>query len=268
MHEREQHNSFEIPRTPKTCDCKICRAESRIVGLFDASFSGTDFRAGRKVGEYSGRPVYFYQCSECGFTFTRYFDAWDEADFAEHIYNDEYLVHDPDYSGKRASEFARTLTFHFQKWSRDLAILDYGSGSGILEYRLREAGFADVASFDPFTADSTPPSRKFNMVTCFEVFEHVTNPLLLMSNLAGLLEEGGGILLTTELCRPEIVSAGLDKWWYCVPRNGHISFQTERSMKLLGQSVGLQYHHFGESWWHAFFPPGPKPFWLDELIPA
>ncbi|MGC3961954.1 MAG: class I SAM-dependent methyltransferase [Rhodocyclaceae bacterium] len=232
------------------------------MALIDASQSSIDLEAGKKVEPYVGKPVYYYRCQKCGFTFTPYFDTWSVDDFATHIYNAEYGPrYDPGYLGARPRHNANIIFNSFGQCRENLQVLDYGSGLGMLADLLREGGCARTASFDPFTHVERPEGV-FNMVTSFEVFEHSTDPETLVADVMSFVAEDGAVFFSTVLCRQEYVESGLHNWWYCGPRNGHVSFYTPESLTLLARRHGMAFHSFSDVY-HAFYRPNRLPIWLN-----
>jgi SAM-dependent methyltransferase len=273
-----QPNPFQAGSVPPRCACKCCGANAELTGVVDFARCGYDVLQHviatrqpvnptsivlRKSEPYAGWPVYYYRCGTCFFTFTRAFDDWTPDDFARHVYNDDYVRHDPDYAEARPQQYADLLTERFGAWKESLAILDYGSGSGLLERKLRARGFAQVQSEDPFTQARRIDSQ-FDLILCVEVFEHVLDPVGLLRDLKKLLRPGGAILLSTLCCTQEVIDNGIANWWYCVPRNGHISFYSPESLALLAEreqlrygrlneSVHLMYHEQVPDWLRSFF---------------
>lgn len=240
--------------------CKCCDGPSALCGVVDLSRGGADHAAGKKVDPYSGVPIYYYRCERCGFTFTSALDDWTSAQFSEHIYNADYVRQDPDYVFARPDENARTIAEKFSALAK-MKILDYGSGSGVLEQQLRLRDFHDVRSYDPFHSSSDPSvlQEQFRVVFAFEVFEHSVDPRQLMQTLAALLDDDGAMLVSTLFVPDNTASEGIDKWWYCMPRNGHVSFFTPTSLSLLASQYGLKAASFN-SGFHLLFR-SEKPDW-------
>ena len=94
--------------TASSIACKIC---GRRAPFFDV----VDFlkcTAGYPFGP-SGILVAYHRCEACGFLFTPFFDNWTKRAFQQFIYNDDYMVVDPEYIGARpvrvAERFADLL---------------------------------------------------------------------------------------------------------------------------------------------------------------
>lgn len=260
-------NLFSPLRVPSETNCKCCGELSVLVAVTDASRSGSDVRAGRAVTKLSGLAVYYHRCTNCGFTFTRAFDHWTPGDFIANIYNAEYSLHDPAYNnGERGHRTALDVLHLFGRGSNVLSVLDWGSGKGGFAATLKQHGFVNVDSYDPFEGEACdPPSAKYDMVTCFEVIEHVLDPVALTVDLAARRDKHGAILISTLCCTQQTIDFGLENWHYCVPRNGHISLLTPLALQYCAQSVGLAAHSFNEGA-HVFFDPDLLPDWLAPKL--
>ena len=244
--------------------CKICEQESKLAGVVDFSKCGLDHLSGQKVTPYSGIPIYYYCCESCGLTFTTAMDQWSQKDFLERIYNDEYARHDPDYLGKRPKEYALLISTAMPEL-RSFKVLDFGSGLGLLEKNLKELEFKDVDSYDPFTQTQKPQYQAYDVVLAFEVFEHHSNPHALIKEIKSYLKPDGTILFSTSLITKAIIDANLANWWYCVPRNGHITFYSPESLTLLAQHNQFQYIASLSPELHAIFNR-PDLEWLTRHL--
>ncbi len=256
-------NPYAGGTVPPATTCKCCPQTAHLTGVVDFSRCGRDWMAGRKVEPYVGWPVYYYHCAHCGFVFTRAFDHWTAEDFARHVYNDDYVAHDPDYLDARPRANAQYIADTFAADRGNTTVLDYGSGAGFLGGFLGEAGFPAVISYDPFSSPRRPEG-KFNMITCFEVFEHTPDPHGLVRDIASYLADDGAIFFSTLICGAETIEQGLANWWYCSPRNGHISFYGRETLMLLAREAGLNYGWFDE-WKHIFYRDR-KPAWLKRYV--
>jgi SAM-dependent methyltransferase len=247
----------DLAVSPPVTRCKCCDGVARLCGVVDFSRSCLD-QSGPRVLPYSGVPVYYHRCEQCGFIGTVAFDAWSDADFAAHIYNDDYARVDPDYLGARAAQNAEILAGNFPELA-GTAILDYGAGLGHLQRELAAKGFPHVDSFDPIAGSGSRPTRRYDLVVAFEVFEHHPQPRALIDELVGYLSDDGALLFSTTLATDAALEAGLERWWYCAPRNGHISFFTPRALARLGARHQLIPASFSDG--IHFFYRGEPPAW-------
>ena len=216
-----------------------------------------------KSGPYAGWPIYYYRCRNCAFTFTRAFDAWDHTMFSRHIYNDDYIRHDPEYL-TRHLEHAQLLVPRLEQFRQEIRILDYGSGLGLLEKELKRQGFVHVESYDPFSHVARPAGR-FDFIISMEVFEHTPDPTALMQDISAFLApDSGAVLFSTLCCSQPVIDAGIANWWYCTPRNGHISFFSPESLALLAAGRSLQYRQLTD--YRHLMHHAVKPEWLSGFI--
>ncbi len=224
--------------------CKCCGGLAVPYGVVDFNKNCEIYR--RRVLDISGVPIYYYRCPACRFIFTTAFDHFTKADFLEHIYNEEYLVVDPDYQASRARGNAAFLCRLFSGgWPRN--ILDYGGGTGVLAESLRAAGFPQAETYDPFvTRHSARPSHRFDCVVSFEVVEHATDPAGVFADMNDLVTDAGLIVFSTLVQPIDIEEKGLN-WWYAGPRNGHVSLFSRPSLEYLVRRFGFQFGSFGEN---------------------
>ena len=220
--------------------CKVCGTPSELFGVVDFHKSCEEAR-GRRLA-LSGCPVYYRRCAQCGFVFTDAFDGWSQQDFQQQIYNADYALVDPDFVETRPTGNARLVAESFADARATMRILDYGGGAGLLAERLRAEGF-DAATYDPFSQFNTLPDERFDLITCFEVMEHVPWPRATVRTMDGLLKEDGAILFSTLVLPETFEREGLG-WWYAAPRNGHISLYSTAALALLFKPLGMRVASF------------------------
>jgi len=225
--------------------CPICGGACSLLDTVDFNRTCEDGRG--RVLEPSGVAVDYVMCHGCGFSFAPEFARWTPDDFAERIYNAKYALIDPDYQDKRPRANAAVLLSMFGDSVRGIRHLDYGGGNGVMSAVLREAGWKSV-SYDPFGAGHVTISElgSFQLVTAFEVFEHVADVRRLMEDLRGLLATDGMILFSTMLSDGHIAFNERLAWWYATPRNGHISLFSRESLGRLGQQYGWNFGSLSE----------------------
>ena len=233
--------------------CKCCGALAFRYGVVDFHKNCEMYR--RKVLDISGVPIYYHRCPVCQFIFTTAFDQFTKEDFLRHVYNEDYLLVDPDYLEQRSQGNAALLYRLFSN-ARPRRILDYGGGNGVLAESLRAAGFPDVETYDPFVPrHSVRPCDRFDCVVSFEVLEHSTDPAQTLTDINEFLTDAGLILFSTLVQPADIDEHGLN-WWYAGPRNGHVSLYTRTSLAMLGQPFGFILGSFNDSM-HVFFRQVP-----------
>jgi SAM-dependent methyltransferase len=211
-----------------------------------------------------GIPVYYSLCGKCGFCFAPQLAQWKLEEFEERIYNDEYVLVDPDYVETRPRANAASLISMFGDRARSIKHLDYGGGSGLLVKLLNGSGWQSV-SYDPFVdkAVNVEQLGQFDLITAFEVFEHVPDVQNLMSNLRILLSPNGLVLFSTLLSDGNIHRNQRLSWWYASPRNGHISLFSRNSLAILARNNRFDFGSFSDGF-HVFFSSVPP--WANHII--
>jgi SAM-dependent methyltransferase len=233
--------------------CKCCGVMAFPYGVVDFHKNCEIYR--RRVFDVSGVPIYYYRCPQCRFIFTTAFDHFTHEDFRQFVYNQEYLLIDPDYQEARPTANAATLCSLFAD-AKPRRILDYGGGHGVLAQVLRASGFSQAETYDPFVPRyAARPDDRFDCVVCFEVVEHATDPATVFADMSDLLTDSGLIVFSTLVQPADIDSQGLN-WWYAAPRNGHVSLYTKASLAQLVQPLGFNLGSFNESY-HVLFREVP-----------
>jgi SAM-dependent methyltransferase len=242
--------------------CQVCGGASSLLDVVDFNKSCEEARG--TFLERAGIPVYYALCGNCGFCFAPEIMTWQLSAFEEKIYNDEYVRVDPDYVEARPRANAAYLISMFGERGQTFRHLDYGGGDGLLVKLLKDSNWQS-ASYDPFVNKdiSIREIGKFDLITAFEVFEHVPNVQELMSNLCSLLAPGGIILFSTLLSDGNIHSGQKINWWYASPRNGHISLFSKKSLTTLAEKSGFNFASFSIGF-HVFFTQVPS--WAGHVI--
>jgi hypothetical protein len=144
--------------------------------------------------------------------------------------------------------------------------VDYGGGHGGYCRLMRDVGF-DFYWNDPmaenlFAAGFEEPSgMKFMGVTCFECFEHFTDP---RDEMKKMLARAPRIVFSTEL-RPQRIPDP-DAWpYYAWEAGQHVGFHTRKSLRALGEVFGLQLVSDG-SFLHSFIPAAEADTLAARLI--
>jgi len=242
--------------------CQICNNLSIPLDVVD--FNKSCIEANGKFLHKSLHPVYYFICEKCGFAFAPELYLWSEEKFKSNIYNAKYELVDPDYKSVRPLSNAKMLLHTFQSLENRFFHLDYGGGSGLLSKVLSQNNW-NSKSFDKFYDDTYTLDNlgKFDLITLYEVFEHVVDVHSLMKDIKLLLNENGLVLFSTLLSDGNISSFGRLNWWYASPRNGHISLFSQKSLELLAEQYSFHFLSFNNGL-HCFY--GKKNIFLDLLI--
>ena len=227
--------------------CAVCGGTTlRALGQKDFGVSCGDHFEGRRLYPDYGIQIPYFECDDCGLIIISAFDAWMPQDFADHIYNADYALSDPPYLLERPLRNAHMIAALFHDQKESLRVLDFGGGNSAFADALVSAGM-DASSFDPYGKGQAPIGT-YDLITCFEVLEHVVHHKLQaqLVEIAGHLKPGQGskIFLSTQTAPMHGDTQGNIQrdfgWWYISPRNGHVSMNTPKSLQILASRAGLQ----------------------------
>jgi len=220
-----------------TFDCTICGDAAPALDVVD--FNKSCEEQNGTFLPLSGEPIYYCRCPSCGLCFAPEMAAWPVEKFAEKVYNDTYVDIDPDYCEARPLGNADLLARLFP----DLVPhrhLDYGGGNGLLSETLCQIRW-NTMSYDPFVDKYVDPTMigSFDLISAFEVFEHVPDINLVLDQLAYMMREKAVLLFSTMTSDGDIKPNSRLTWWYASPRNGHVSLYSMESLAVLGRRHGF-----------------------------
>lgn len=158
-------------------------------------------------------------------------------------------------SGRRLAVALKLL----KTGNRSPHLLDVGCSSGSLltvgvdmglsvsgvEPALAAAETAKNIGFDVYAGylhDAAYPDGKFDIVTLFEIVEHLSDPTALIAECKRVLKPGGILAINTPNAASWTAKFMGERWegFSLNDLGGHASFFTPQSMKFLAQSSGLQ----------------------------
>lgn len=202
-----------------------------------------------------------YQCSDCGQLLSSCSQDWYNKSMQE-FNTPKGMVPEGSHQhryNKRMSKILLAAKNQLAYNTHEVISLDVGCSSGaLLEVALR-CGFnahgaepaeeaANTAALIPnahvfkgFLHDAKYPDNHFDIITLFEVIEHLTNPIALTQEMTRILKPGGILLIGTGNGDSWTVKIQGAKWEYfdISGHGGHISFFTPKSMQKLAQQCEL-----------------------------
>ena len=133
--------------------------------------------------------------------------------------------------------------------NENIEILDFAAGYGVFVRKMRDNGVSafwqDDYCENIFAKNFEYTKKKYDLVTAFEVFEHVENPKELINRLS---EFSDIIYFSTELVPAQ---DSIEDWWYLTPSTGqHISFYTKECLEILASINNFIYINNGN--FHLF----------------
>ncbi|WP_143885575.1 class I SAM-dependent methyltransferase [Chryseobacterium binzhouense] len=211
----------------KTVKCKVCSNNSE--KIFEAIL----------LSKYN---VSYYQCESCDFIQTED-PFWLDVAYGSAIGKlDIGLIY-------RNIELSNNLEkiLLTDQFDSNAKFLDYGGGYGMFVRMMRDKGFdffrQDIYCENLFAEffdikDLNGTVNSFEVLTAFEVFEHLVNPL---DEIAKMLSYTETIIFSTELIPQDRKMISADDWWYFAPEGGqHIAFYSLASLQEIAKIYNLQ----------------------------
>jgi len=204
-------------------NCKVCGNETS--QLFNKQV----------LNKYS---VNYYQCTNCGFIETDEPHWLNEAYSSAITATDIGLINRNVYFTEVSTALLRLCGF-----DRSKKYLDYGAGYGIYVRMMRDNGFnfywqdeyCENLYAQKFSADLSKANKEYELVTAFEVFEHLTNPT---KEIEKILQYTDSILFSTQLVNS--ANTTLENWWYIAPEHGqHVAFYDIKTLQFIADKYGL-----------------------------
>lgn len=206
--------------------------------------------------------VQYFYCDYCGFLFTED-PYWLEEAYKESITHlDTGILHRNLLLSKTASIVI------FFLFNRNAKFLDYAGGYGIFVRLMRDVGF-DFYWHDKFSNNllargfghSIEETRDFELLTCFEAFEHFINPI---EDIKKLLEVADDILFSTRIL-PKRLPKPKEWWYYGLDHGQHISFYSIKTLKYIANRFNLKFYS-NEIGTHLFSRKRINPILIKFLL--
>lgn len=188
------------------------------------------------LGKYD---VDYFRCDNCQFIFSEKPYWLDEAYSSAITKLDIGLV--------QRNEITSNIVSAVIKYWFDIKgkFIDYGGGYGLFVRMMRDRGFdyyrQDIHCINLFAQSfdiSDLSSFKGELLTAFEVFEHLEDPL---GEVNRMLELSDNILFSTTLQPCQDVTP--ESWWYFTPETGqHIALYSEKTLSALASRYNLHYY--------------------------
>lgn len=188
--------------------------------------------------------VKYYRCNDTGFIQTEN-PYWLEEAYSSAITKlDVGLI----YRNIHLSDTVSKLLV--KDFNKEGIFLDYAGGYGMFTRLMRDKGFNfyNTDKFcqnlfaEYFDLSDLPADTHFELVTTFEVFEHLNNPI---EEIKQMLKFSDNLLFSTELQPGKITS--VNDWSYFSTETGqHIAFYNEASLKSIAEQLGYNFYTDGK----------------------
>lgn len=218
--------------------CKICNSISEFV--FEK----------KVLQKYN---VAYFKCTSCGFLQT------EESYWLEEAYKLPFTPLDVKIVSRpiELSQLTENLILNY--FESTAKFLDYGGGVGLFTRLMRDKGL-DFYRSDKYAqnlfaqyfdfSNLLEKKEEIELLTSFEVLEHLVNPLDELSEMFSLSRN----IFCSTILQPSTSSDNLKSWFYIAEQHGqHISFYTQETMKLIANKFGCHYYSYSD-YLHLFTP--------------
>ena len=215
----------------KSAICPMC--ESSAIKAFEAPAHD---------GALADR-VKIRECNNCHFAwqFPRGRTVFESSAWFEKSYEDKNHAQSDYFNENRKREISRLeVEFLFSLKTSGQSLLDLGAGAGIFAEVAAENGWT-VTAVDPAiderrfknsssinfingSIDNVPRGKLFDVITLWDVIEHVDNPVELITRTKPYLEKGGLLIIETGNYKSaDRVSVGVGHWIYQLDHRWYFS---------------------------------------------
>lgn len=202
-------------------DCRVCNARAE------------SFAHAKILGRYD---IEYFRCTDCQFVQTETPYWLDEAYDSVIVSTDIGLV-------GRNERFARIVDRLLRyTFSDSVSCVDYGGGYGMFTRMMRDRGH-QFSHYDPYcdnlfasTFSVDLGEKRYDVLTAFEVLEHMANPNEELKNLEAM----GDNWIVSTMMVPDPAPKP-DEWWYYVLDGGqHVALWSQRALQAAASQYGRQ----------------------------
>lgn len=176
--------------------------------------------------------VRYFQCPACNFIQT------EEPYWLDEAYPSAISDLDPVNRAIRGARVVEDVIL--AGFDPNAKFIDWGGGYGVFTHLMRDTGY-DFYWSDRYCQNlfakqfAANPEQTYELLTAFEVFEHLVDPL---GEISTMLARSRNILFTTVV--PPSDPDKLTNWWYLTLEHGeHVSLYSLKSLQLLAERFDL-----------------------------
>lgn len=188
------------------------------------------------LGKYN---VSYHKCLSCGFLQT------EKPHWLKESYSSAITATDIGLVNRNITFSNIVEDIIYKHFDKNAKFLDYAGGYGLFTRIMRDKGF-DFYHEDKycenifakhFDIHGLPEKdRKFELVTAFEMMEHIENPFEELDYIFSMTDN---FLFSMEL----VPDKDLENWWYLGTEHGqHISFYAKESLEKIAQKYDKSYY--------------------------
>jgi hypothetical protein len=187
--------------------------------------------------------VSYYQCNKCGFIQT------EEPYWLDEAYKRPINVCDTGIMQRNIGLSKQTSTIIRTAFNKDAHFLDYAGGYGIFVRLMRDIGYDfywyDKYAQNLFATGFEYKNQKLELITAFEVFEHLVNPVEEIQDILNL-SHGVSLLFSTNIYDIGLKVKGQDWWYYGFDHGQHISFYSMKTLEYMANAFKIHYYYIND----------------------
>ena len=206
--------------------CKICESNTK------------------KINEVKVMKCYktnLFHCENCDYLFL------ENPYWLEEAYKDPINISDTGIVDRNINLAAKLSVLIYFFFDRKKKFLDASGGYGILTRLMRDHGFNFFWS-DKYCENilakgfesKNNSSENYELLTLFEVLEHVENPVHFVDDL--LKKNNSQTLIFSTCLYPRKNPPNLDWWYYSFGEGQHISFYSDITLKFVAKKLDLNFY--------------------------
>jgi hypothetical protein len=188
--------------------------------------------------------ISYFRCNSCEFI------QAEEPYWLDEVYANVINLSDIGYVSRNIHLAKITGAILTMFYNADGQCVDFGGGYGLLVRLMRDAGF-NFYRYEPKCVNLFASSFEASpalmgcceVVTAFEVFEHLVDPV---EGIEEMLAYSKHLLFTTELV-PDIIPLPDNWWYYGVEHGQHLSFFSLKSLQSIASKFSLNLYTDGRS---------------------
>lgn len=172
--------------------------------------------------------ISYFQCPQCKLMHT------EEPFWLEEAYQKPINIYDTGVMSRNIRFSKITARMIYFLLNKNEQFFDYAGGHGLFVRMMRDKGF-DFYWDDKFCQNifacgfEVEEQKKYELLTCFEVIEHVPEPLKTFEMMAQISDN---ILFSTEVL-PEPIPKGKEWYYYGFLHGQHIQFYSIKTLKYI-----------------------------------